>query len=599
MKALLYPIKNIFAILLLTGLFLWGGNSQAQIGNVIWEEQFNTLDNWIIAEGNGSWGWGNGELEYYKKENVSISPVPGEPGNNALKLVAKQESGPGIVDQWGNPLNYTSGRVFSKSKVAIKYGVIEARVRVPDLDLGGWPAVWMLGTSNLPWPSKGEIDIMEMGHQKSYRDLHDGHNGGNGMNNSTVNQMVMANAIFYADFAVVPQNPSGAASLNWDPTDDFNRPYYNYTTPLNDRFLTYRTYWNEDSLRFTVIDNGMEFDLFTNATQIDSHAYEFQDPFYLLANLAIGGAFTDAYNLGDPASGAPVSMPFPAEMYVDYIKVMEWNGAGEVHLGPPTPKTGTFGLYTETTPIDDSLLYGLNGEIYAWEGTLTGGSIPAFEGDDVLSWQTANKGWFGAGISSHQPLNLFNFGAGHIKFRIKIPANVTFKIGIIDCWGNQNYVSFPANQTTYGLVRDGEWGQAAIPVADIRGLHMDLRTLNYAFVILEENGVACEFALDDIYWDGGVTGIDEDLNAGFQLATNYPNPFESTTTIGYTLPRTAEVTISIHDVTGRLVETLVEQKQGAGTYSVDWHAADQAPGVYFYKIQAGTFNAVKKCILQR
>ena len=61
----------------------------------------------------------------------------------------------------------------------------------------------------------------------------------------------------------------------------------------------------------------------------------------------------------------------------------------------------------------------------------------------------------------------------------------------------------PANQTTYGLVRDGEWGQASIPVSDIRGTAMDLRMLSYAFVILEENGAACEFALDDIYWDGG------------------------------------------------------------------------------------------------
>ena len=54
-----------------------------------------------------------------------------------------------------------------------------------------------------------------------------------------------------------------------------------------------------------------------------------------------------------------------------------------------------------------------------------------------------------------QPVNLFNFSEGHLNFSIKIPANISFQIGIIDSWGNQSYVDFPSNQTTYGLVRDG------------------------------------------------------------------------------------------------------------------------------------------------
>ena len=104
----------------------------AQIGDVIWEENFNNLDNWMKITGNGSWGWGNGELEFYQEENVEITEVPGEPGNNALHITALEESGPNIVDQWGNPLSYTSGKVTTKAKIAIKYGVIETRVRVPD-----------------------------------------------------------------------------------------------------------------------------------------------------------------------------------------------------------------------------------------------------------------------------------------------------------------------------------------------------------------------------------------------------------------------------------------------------------------------------------
>ena len=498
-------------------VLLTGNLAHAQIGNLLWEEDFNDLDDWIAETGNGSWGWGNGELQYYSPDNVDIAPVPGEVGNTALRITAKQESGPGIVDQWGNPLSYTSGRVNTRSHVALQYGMIETRVRVPDLELGGWPAVWMLGTSNWGWPRKGEIDIMEMGARQEFRDLHDTHNGGNGLNNSTVNEVVGANAIFYSDAAVNPQNPTGAASLSWDPDDDFVRPYYNHNNPLNDRFLTYRLYWDDSSMRMTVIDDAVEHDLFAAPIPIGEDMEEFQQPHYLIANLAIGGAFTDAYNLGDPGSGQPVSMPLDAEMYVDYIRAYEWNGQGEVHLGPPTAESGSYGLFTDNTPTNGQIVPEVNGEIFVWEDTLTTGTIPPLEGDNALTWQTNGKGWFGAGVFSHQPLNLFDFGDGHLNFSINIPANVTFKIGIIDTWGNQEYVEFPAFQTTYGLVRDGQWGQASIPVSDIRGTAIDLRMLSYSFVILEENGANVEFALDDIYWDAPVTTAPGDFNGDGQV----------------------------------------------------------------------------------
>jgi len=187
-------VKKIF--LLTVALIITGNWAHAQVGNLIWEDNFDDLDNWIKLTGNGSWGWGNGELEYYKEDNVDIAAIPGDPGNTALHITAKQESGPGIVDQWGNPLNYTSGKIYSKSKVTIKYGMIETRMRIPDIDLAGWPALWLLGTANYAWPRCGEIDLMEMGSKQAFRDLHDTHNGGNGLDNSTVNQAVGANAIF-------------------------------------------------------------------------------------------------------------------------------------------------------------------------------------------------------------------------------------------------------------------------------------------------------------------------------------------------------------------------------------------------------------------
>lgn len=127
----------------------------SQLGDVLWQEDFNSLDNWITETGNGSWGWGNGELQFYQADNVSISEIPGDDGNYGLKIEAREESGPNIIDQRGNPLSYTSGRLNTKSFISLKYGVIETRVWVPNIELGGWPAVWMLGTSNYSWPTKG------------------------------------------------------------------------------------------------------------------------------------------------------------------------------------------------------------------------------------------------------------------------------------------------------------------------------------------------------------------------------------------------------------------------------------------------------------
>ena len=592
---------NIIVFLFLIFEFIY-----PQIGEVIWEEDFNNLDNWIIENGNGSWGWGNGELQYYSEDNIAISDIPNEPGNNGLHITAREESGAGIEDQWGNPLNYTSGKVTSKSKVSIKYGMIESRVLISNIDLGGWPALWFLGTANYAWPRCGEMDMMEMGHTQAFRNLHDQHNGGNGNNNSTVNQMVGANAIFYSDDAVVEGNPSGAASIAWDPDDNYCRPYYNYEN-LNDRFLTYRIYWDPDSIRFTIIDNGLEYDFYTDIFPIDSISDEFNAPFFININLAIGGTLTDAYNLGDPGSGLPISLPLPASMYIDYIKVRRWNGYGNVHIGPPQFEGGTYGIFTDTTPVDNGLIIEDNAEIYVWEGTLSQGNIDPYEGENGISWLSNGLGWFGAGIMSIQPINLFNFGDGHLKFKIKIPDNIAFQIGIIDAWGNQSYVQFPSNQTKYGLVRNGEWGQASIPISDIRGDHIDLRMLSYEFVILEVNGASCEFALDDIYWDGGgelnISSKNQVFNPKkFRIHNNYPNPFNPSTNIRYSIYEQNFVSINIFDVKGRKVIELLKSHKSVGMHSINWNGKDHkgslvSGGIYFYAIESGGVVQANKMIL--
>ncbi|MDO9548451.1 MAG: T9SS type A sorting domain-containing protein [Candidatus Marinimicrobia bacterium] len=78
---------------------------------------------------------------------------------------------------------------------------------------------------------------------------------------------------------------------------------------------------------------------------------------------------------------------------------------------------------------------------------------------------------------------------------------------------------------------------------------------------------------------------------------NYPNPFNPITTIKYDIPKTSQVTLTIYDMNGQVVERLVIQTQEPGFYSVNWDARNVSTGMYFYRVQADGFSAVKKCLL--
>jgi predicted GH43/DUF377 family glycosyl hydrolase len=85
---------------------------------------------------------------------------------------------------------------------------------------------------------------------------------------------------------------------------------------------------------------------------------------------------------------------------------------------------------------------------------------------------------------------------------------------------------------------------------------------------------------------------------GYNLKQNYPNPFNPTTTISYMLPLLAEVKLEIYNILGQKVETLVNRKQPAGEYSLQWDANSFASGVYYYKIEVGDgFVQAKKLLL--
>ena len=83
----------------------------------------------------------------------------------------------------------------------------------------------------------------------------------------------------------------------------------------------------------------------------------------------------------------------------------------------------------------------------------------------------------------------------------------------------------------------------------------------------------------------------------FQLSQAYPNPFNPVTMISYSLPEEADVELTIFDLQGRPVQTLVNTTQNAGKYAVEWQAVNLGSGFYFYKLKAGDFVDIKKCML--
>ena len=243
---------------------------------LVWSDEFDgpagaSFDRtkWTAETGGG--GWGNQERELYttRTENIALD------GNGHLVITAIAEPANTTDTCWYGPCRYTSARIKTQGLFSQAYGRFEARIRIPR-GQGMWPAFWMLGDNinTVGWPTSGEIDIMEnIGREPAivHGTMHGpGYSGANGI---------------------------GA-------------PYSLTTGAFADDYHVFAVEWYPGLIKWSV--DGQFYFQTTPSSLPTGAKWVYDHPFFLLLNLAVGGAWPN-----DPDA----TTIFPQQMIVDYVRV--------------------------------------------------------------------------------------------------------------------------------------------------------------------------------------------------------------------------------------------------------------------------------------
>ena len=247
----------------------------AAVGELAWSEDFDgpvgsppAASTWTAELGAG--GWGCDQRQWYTDSAANASIT----ADGHLTVVGRQD---GIVNESGDIVagSITSARLMSKDKVTVTYGRIAARIRVP-AGLGMWPAFWMLGSDidEVGWPGCGEIDVMEYVGSDPTRVHGTVHGPG------------------YAGL----EHGIGKA--------------YDTGTDLASGFHVYAVDWTANQITWLIDDT-----VYSQLTPAEVPGpWPFTHPFFLVINLAIGGAWP-GNDTDNPA--------LPAHMLIDWIHVYE------------------------------------------------------------------------------------------------------------------------------------------------------------------------------------------------------------------------------------------------------------------------------------
>lgn len=440
---------------------------------LVWSDEFSgpTVDSSIWTFNTGGSGFGNGELQYYtaRPENVYID-------NGNLVIEARRES-------YLGDKAFTSSRLVTNGRFAFKYGTVEARIKLPNVEYGLWPALWMMGINYgaLDWPNAGEVDIMEFGRK-------DGYQAG------LVNQRALCAA-------------------HWELNDEhvYQDGYVDWATPLCDDYHLFKMEWTPTYIHMYV-DDVMYWSLDISNPAV-SDLEEFHEPMFLLTNVAVGG-----WNFIEITDPGAITATFPARMYIDYIRLYD-NGNTELYFGDDTRESGTFGIFTETTPVNNHVAYETDAELFIWNN-LTEVADDPYEGDDVWSMTAAAGVWWGMGVlSTHFDRNLQDYSDGHMHLQMKTTSQETFKIGLKSATSGESWV-YLNDEHQYGLVRDGAWHEVVIPLNAF--LNLDFQTVSQLFMIAgDPPGHAVTFSIDNVYWTPDVARPTPE-NGNFGIFTEDP-----------------------------------------------------------------------------
>ncbi len=187
---------------------------------------------------------------------------------------------------------------------------------------------------------------------------------------------------------------------------------------------------------------------------------------------------------------------------------------------------------------------------------------------------------------------------------VKLDLGISYSINqIVIRWGNKAYakqysVQASNNDSGWQVLTSVLGGTGGTNyVETLSGLHGSGR---YVYFLLQAQGNGA-YSISEISIYGTVfTGVESamsELPTTYSLSQNFPNPFNPSTTINFSLIKASDVKLTIFNVLGQKVATLVDNRMNAGAYSVQFNAKDLSSGVYFYRIEAGDFKSNKKMLL--
>ncbi|MBI5471817.1 MAG: T9SS type A sorting domain-containing protein [Ignavibacteriae bacterium] len=196
--------------------------------------------------------------------------------------------------------------------------------------------------------------------------------------------------------------------------------------------------------------------------------------------------------------------------------------------------------------------------------------------DSVVFWAIGGNGGT-AGTYYYDTLDLW------MDTQDSLPANIAFHLGMVT-WNNSNSV--------YGVFK-----RYAYPLGVAAG-----NDLFIAFRYLTDVSIdGFVVYLDDVMVKGPLTSVSQTstLPHAMSLSQNYPNPFNPNTTIEWSVPSESRVTLTIYNMIGQEVNTLVNHTMDAGTYRTTWDASDFPTGMYFYRLQIGDKSETRKMVYLR